>query len=235
MDACSRSASRTSAAALTSHSRARRSSASSAAMPPTGAVRIRSQNNFSLSRQEPSMDRSISLLFAASLLLAVVCGGAAAQGYPAKPVRIVVPAQPGGGLDLIGRTFADQLGRSMGQSFVVENISGGGGTIASQTVARAAPDGYTLMVGYVGTHGTNPAVRKVPYDAVRDFTAIAMVGGTPNVLVVQPSLPVVDIAGLIGFARKNAANYASGGIGTLNHLAMEQFRGAAGFEAVVVH
>jgi tripartite-type tricarboxylate transporter receptor subunit TctC len=183
------------------------------------------------------MDRSISLLFAASLLLAVVCGGAAAQGYPAKPVRIVVPAQPGGGLDLIGRTFADQLGRSMGQSFVVENISGGGGTIASQTVARAAPDGYTLMVGYVGTHGTNPAVRKVPYDAVKDFTAIAMVGGTPNVLVVQPSMPVADVASLIEFAKKNPAktNYASGGIGTLNHLAMEQFRGAAGFEAVVVH
>src|SRR4030095_5769645 len=130
---------------------------------------------------------------------------AAAQGYPAKPVRIVVPAQPGGGLDLIGRTIADKLGRSMGQSFVVENISGGGGTIASQTVARAAPDGYTLMVGYVGTHGTNPAVRKVPYDAVRDFTAIAMVGGTPNVLVVQPSLPVTDVASLIDFAKKNAA------------------------------
>jgi tripartite-type tricarboxylate transporter receptor subunit TctC len=183
------------------------------------------------------MDRSISLLFAASFVFAVLCEGAVAQGYPTKPVRIVVPAQPGGGLDLIGRTIADQLGRSMAQSFVVENISGGGGTIASQTVARSAPDGYTLMVGYVGTHGTNPAVRKVPYDAVKDFTAIAMVGGTPNVLVVQPSLPATDVASLIEFAKKNPAktNYASGGIGTLNHLAMEQFRGAAGFEAVVVH
>jgi len=183
------------------------------------------------------MERPTLLRFAASLLCALVPVLAAAQGYPAKPVRIVVPAQPGGGLDLIGRTIADQLSRSMTQSFIVENISGGGGTIASQTVARAAPDGYTLMVGYVGTHGTNPAVRKVPYDAVRDFTAIAMVGGTPNVLVVQPSLPVADVAGLIDFAKKNAAkmSYASGGIGTLNHLAMEQFRSAAGFEAVVVH
>jgi tripartite-type tricarboxylate transporter receptor subunit TctC len=149
----------------------------------------------------------------------------------------VVPAQPGGGLDLIGRTVADQLGRSMGQSFIVENISGGGGAIASQAVARAAPDGYTLMVGYVSTHGTNPAVRKVPYDAVRDFTAIAMVGGTPNVLVVHPSVPATDLKGLVEFARKNAGrtNYASGGIGTLNHLAMEQFRVAAGFEAVTAH
>ena len=183
------------------------------------------------------MARRTWLHFAASVLCALVPALAAAQGYPAKPVRIVVPAQPGGGLDLIGRTMADQLGRAMAQTFIVENISGGGGTIASQTVARAAPDGYTLMVGYVGTHGTNPAVRKVPYDALRDFTAIAMVGGTPNVLVVQPSMPVGDVASLIEFAKKNAktASYASGGIGTLNHLAMEQFRSAAGFEAIVVH
>ena len=184
------------------------------------------------------MQRPISLRFAASVLLfALVPALAAAQGYPSKAVRIVVPAQPGGGLDLIGRTIGDQLGRSMGQTFYIENISGGGGTIASQTVARAAPDGYTLMVGYVGTHGTNPAVRKVPYDALRDFTAIAMVGGTPNVLVVQPSMPVSDVASLIDFAKRNAAktSYASGGIGTLNHLAMEQFRSAAGFEAIVVH
>ena len=178
------------------------------------------------------MRRRIFLLFAASFAL-----GALAQTYPTKAVKILVPAQPGGGLDLIGRTVADQLGRSMEQSFVVENVSGGGGAIASQAVARAAPDGYTLMVGYVGTHGTNPAVRKVPYDAVRDFTAIAMVGGTPNVLVVHPPLPVADLKSLIDYAKKNAGkmNYASGGIGTLNHLAMEQFRAAAGFDAVPAH
>ena len=178
------------------------------------------------------MGRWISLLIAASFSV-----GALAQAYPAKPVKIVVPAQPGGGLDLIGRTVAVQLGRALEQAFVVENVSGGGGLIASQTVARAAPDGYTLMVGYVGTHGTNPAVRKVPYDAVRDFTAIAMVGGTPNVLVVHPSVPVADLKGLLDYAKKNAGkmNYASGGMGTLNHLAMEQFRSDAGFEAVVAH
>jgi len=179
-----------------------------------------------------------SLLFAAKFFLAALLPGfAGAQVYPVKPVRIVVPAQPGGGLDLIGRTVADQLGRAMGQSFIVENISGGGGAIASQAVARAAPDGYTLMVGYVGTHGTNPAVRKVPYDAVKDFTAIAMVGGTPNVLVVHPSVPVADLKGLVEFARNYAGktNYASGGIGTLNHLAMEQFRSAAAFDTITVH
>src|SRR3979409_395416 len=101
-----------------------------------------------------------------ALLLALAPLAASAQSYPSKPVKILVPAQPGGGLDLIGRTVADQLTRALDQSFVVENISGGGGAIACQTVARAAPDGYVLMVGYVATHGTNPAVRKVPYDPV---------------------------------------------------------------------
>ncbi|HXM81793.1 MAG TPA: tripartite tricarboxylate transporter substrate binding protein [Burkholderiales bacterium] len=181
--------------------------------------------------------RSISIakwLLAAAALLP---GLGAAQAYPVKPVKIVVPAQPGGGLDLIGRTVAEQLGRSMEQSFIVENISGGGGTIASQAVARAAPDGYTLMVGYVGTHGTNPAVRKVGYDAVKDFTAIAMVGGTPNVLVVNPSMPVADLKTLLEYAKNNAGKltYASGGMGTLNHLAMEQLKAAAGLDTVAAH
>jgi tripartite-type tricarboxylate transporter receptor subunit TctC len=186
--------------------------------------------------------RSTLLRFALSFLLAAMLPAlqpafAQAQSYPSKTVRIVVPAQPGGGLDLIGRTIAEQLGRALEQTFVVENVSGGGGGIATQAVARAAPDGYTLMVGYVGTHGTNPAVRKVPYDAVRDFTPIAMVGGTPNVLVVHPAVPATDLKSLIDHAKKNSGkiSYASGGIGTLNHLAMEQFRAAAGFEAVVAH
>jgi tripartite-type tricarboxylate transporter receptor subunit TctC len=173
-------------------------------------------------------------LLPAALAAVLCCSVAAAQSYPVKPVKIVVPAQPGGGLDLVGRTIAEQLGRSMGQTFIVENVSGGGGAIASQTVARAAPDGYTLMVGYVGTHGTNPAVRKVPYDAVKDFTAIAMVGGTPNVMVIEPSLPVADLRSFLDYAKKNAGKltYASGGIGTLNHLATEQFKAAAGLDSV---
>ncbi|MGE5641132.1 MAG: Bug family tripartite tricarboxylate transporter substrate binding protein [Clostridia bacterium] len=174
-------------------------------------------------------------LLAAALLGAPLAG--AAQSWPAKPVRIIVPAQPGGGLDLVGRTVADQLGRALNGSFVVENVAGGGGLIATQSTARAAPDGYTLMVGYVGTHGTNPAVRKMPYDAVRDFTPVAMVGGTRNVLVVQPSLPVHDLKSLVQYGKANAGkmNYASGGIGTLNHLSMEQFRSDAGFDALPAH
>jgi len=147
-----------------------------------------------------------------------------------------VPAQPGGGLDLIGRTIGHELGRALDQSFVIENIAGGGGSIACQTVARAAPDGYTLMVGYVATHATSPAVRKVPYDAIQDFTPIAMVGGTRNMLVVHPSVPVSDLKGFIQYAKTKAGKvtFGAGGIGTLTHLLIEQFQTAAGFETVIV-
>ena len=167
---------------------------------------------------------------AAALAGTALC--AAAQQYPTKPVKIVAPVQPGGGVDLTARTVAEQLSKSMGQSFIVENISGGGGVIASQTVARAAPDGYTLMLGYVATHGTVPAVRKVPYDAVKDFTPIAMVAGTPNVLVVGEKVPPNDLKSLVDYAKKNPISYGSSGQGSLTHLAMEQLRTAAGFEAV---
>jgi len=171
---------------------------------------------------------AVPLLAAAALLP----GTALAQAYPTKTVKIIAPVQPGGGVDLVGRTVAGELAKSLGQSFVVENVSGGGGVIASQNVARAAPDGYTLMVGYVATHGTVPAVRKVPYDAVKDFTPVAMVAGTPNVLVAGATVPVTDVKSLVEYAKKNKVSYGSAGQGSLTHLAMEQFRIAAGFEAV---
>ena len=161
--------------------------------------------------------------------------GALAQSYPTKPVKIIVPAQPGGGLDLIGRTVADQLTKAMSQSFFVENIGGGGGAIACQTVARAAPDGYVLMVGYVATHATSPAVRKVPYDPVKDFTPVAMVGGTPNLLVTGPALPLGDLKSVVQRGKKEPLKFGSGGIGTLNHLVMEQLKAAAGFDMITAH
>jgi tripartite-type tricarboxylate transporter receptor subunit TctC len=157
------------------------------------------------------------------------------QSYPTKPVKIIVPAQPGGGLDLIGRTIGAELGKALDQQFVIENVGGGGGSIACQQTARAAPDGYTLMVGYVATHATSPAVRKVPYDAIRDFTPIAMVGGTRNMLVVHPSVPVSSLKEFIDYAKNKTGkvSFGAGGIGTLNHLLIEQLKGAAGFDAVI--
>src|SRR5690349_16682844 len=138
--------------------------------------------------------------FLTALFVALIPMVTSAQSFPTKPVKILVPAQPGGGLDLVGRTIALELGKAFDQSFVVENSSGGGGSIAAMSTARAAPDGYTLMVGYVGTHGTNPAVRKLNYDAVNDFTPIAMVGGTPNILVVTPNVPANDLKSFRSFA-----------------------------------
>jgi tripartite-type tricarboxylate transporter receptor subunit TctC len=161
---------------------------------------------------------------------------AAPAGYPNRPVKIIAPQAPGGGVDLVARIVAERLTRVLGQSVYVENQAGAGGAIATQAAARAAPDGYTLMIGYVATHATNPAVRKVPYDAVKDFTPIAMIGGTPNVLAVRPSLPVKTLAELVEYAQKNPqkVNYGTSGKGTLNHLAMEQFKNAAKFESLSV-
>lgn len=173
------------------------------------------------------------LALAAVLAAATMLPGlSAAQDYPTKTVKIIAPVQPGGGVDLTARTVAEQLTKALGQTFIVENMSGGGGVIASQAVAKAAPDGYTLMLGYVATHGTVPAVRKVPYDAVKDFSPIAMVAGTPNVLVVATNVPATDIKSLVEYAKANKVSYGSAGQGSLTHLAMEQFRTAAGFEAV---
>jgi tripartite-type tricarboxylate transporter receptor subunit TctC len=172
-----------------------------------------------------------------TLLLAVplLAGGARAQAaYPVRPVRIIAPQAPGGGVDLVGRIVADKLSQALGQSFVIDNQAGAGGSIAAQAAARAAPDGYTLMIGYVATHATNPAVRKVPYDAIRDFTPIAMIGGTPNLLVVRPSLPVKTLAEYVAYARSHRVDYGTSGKGTLNHLVMEQFKNAAGFESLAV-
>ncbi len=165
----------------------------------------------------------ICVLFAPALV-------AAQDAWPNKTIKIIAPVQPGGGVDLVARLIADRLGKVLGQSIIVENMSGGGGIVGSQAAARAAPDGYTLMLGYVGTHGTNPALRKLPYDAIKDFTPIAMVGGTPNILVVNPTVPASNLKEFIAYAKANpnSVSYGSAGQGTLTHLAMEQLKEETG-------
>lgn len=154
--------------------------------------------------------------------------------YPNKTIRIIAPVAAGGGLDIIARSVAERLSKQTGQNFIVENLTGGGGIIASQTTAKASPDGYTLMIGYVGTHGTNPAVRKLPYDAIKDFTPIGMIGATPNVLVINNDLPAKTVQEFLVFAKKNPSkiSYGSAGQGTLTHLAMEQFKMVGDFYSV---
>ena len=161
-------------------------------------------------------------------LPALAAMGARAQAYPTRPVRYIVPVVAGGGSDFIGRTVTEPWGKLLGQNFVVENLGGGGGVIASQTAAKAAPDGYTLMQGYVATHGTSPATRKLPYDALRDFTPVGMIGGTPNVLIVNNLLPAADLAQFIAHLRANPGrlSYGSAGLGSLTQLAMELFKQA---------
>jgi tripartite-type tricarboxylate transporter receptor subunit TctC len=153
-----------------------------------------------------------------------------AQAFPSRPIHYIVPVAAGGGNDMIAREVAERWGKLLGQTFVVENLGGGGGVIASVACARAAPDGYTLMQGYVATHGTTPATRKVPYDAIKDFTPIGMIGGTPNVLVVNSSLPVKTLAEFIDYVKKNPGklSYGSAGQGSLTHLTMELFKQQTG-------
>ena len=150
----------------------------------------------------------------------------AQTSFPNKPIRYIVPVSPGGGSDFVGRTVCERWGQALKQTIVVDNQSGGGGTIACQTTARAAPDGYTLMQGYVATHGTSPATRKLPYDAIKDFTPIGMIGGTPNVLVVNAALPVTNLKEFIAYLRSNPGklSYGSAGPGSLTHLTMELFK-----------
>lgn len=175
------------------------------------------------------------LLRAAALSPLAWLTGAHAQAFPSKPIRYIVPVAAGGGSDMVGRTVTERWGQALKQTFVVENQSGGGGAIACQTTARAAPDGYTLMQGYVATHGTSPATRKLPYDAIKDFTPVGMIGATPNVLVVNASLPVNDLRGFVAYLKANPArlSYGSAGQGSLTHLTMELFKLQTG--AFVVH
>jgi tripartite-type tricarboxylate transporter receptor subunit TctC len=175
-----------------------------------------------------------TLLHAAPALALLPCP-VWAQAYPAKALRYIVPVPAGGGSDFIGRTVTERWGRQLGQGFVVENIGGGGGSIASTTAAKAAPDGYTLMQGYVTTHATSPATRKLSYDPIKDFTPIGMIGGTPNVLVVNPELPVHDLKQFVAHVRANPGklNFGSAGIGSLTHMVMELFKQAIG--GFIVH
>jgi len=182
------------------------------------------------------MQRRKLISVAPSLALAAFAApGRAQSGYPNKPIRYIVPVAAGGGSDFIGRTVTERWARQLGGSFVVENIGGGGGAIASMTAAKAAPDGYTLMQGYVTTHATSPATRKLGYDPLKDFTPIGMIGGTPNVLVVSPTLPVNDLKQFVDYVRANPAklNFGSAGIGSLTHMVMELFKQA--IDGFIVH
>lgn len=155
-----------------------------------------------------------------------------AQGtYPNRPVRLIIPFAPGGQTDILGRRFAQKLEAACGQSVVPENKGGAGGTIGSLEVVRAAPDGYTLEIGTSSTHSISPFIMaKQPYDPVKDFTSIALLGIIPMVIVVHPSVPAKNLKELIALVKANPNKYAYGsaGVGSINHLTGEMFKTQAG-------
>jgi tripartite-type tricarboxylate transporter receptor subunit TctC len=181
------------------------------------------------------MNRRSFLLSASAAAIALPRVSFARDDYPehGHPITYIVPVEPGGGSDYVGRATTSAWGQELGSTFVVENISGGGGVIACQKTMRAKPDGYTIMQGYVATLGTSPATRKLPYDPVKDFTAIGMIGGTPNVLVVNAKLPIHDLKEFIAYAKQHPnMNYGSAGAGSLTHLLMELLQQQAGTHMV---
>jgi tripartite-type tricarboxylate transporter receptor subunit TctC len=169
-------------------------------------------------------------------VLALACLSGLAQDYPSRPVKMVVPFGPGTTTDIIGRVIAEGLAKSLGQAVVVDNRAGAGGNIGSDLVAKSAADGYTILMGTVGTHAINPGLyRKMPYDAVKDFAPIAFAGSTPTLLVVAANSPFKTLKDLQAQAAKSGGvSFASAGNGTSGHLAGELLKARLGGEMVHV-
>jgi tripartite-type tricarboxylate transporter receptor subunit TctC len=173
--------------------------------------------------------------FLTSGLLALATN-AAAQTYPAKPIRMIVPYAPGGGVDIIARTTAQALSKRVAQQVIVDNRTGGGGNVGSDAVAKSAPDGYTLLMASPA-NTINPSLyAKMPYDPMRDLAAVALIASVPAVLLANRSLPVTSVKQLVALAKSKpgALTYGSGGSGTTEHLAGEMFKSLAGIDMLHV-
>jgi len=170
----------------------------------------------------------------AAVIAAVALAATAAQAadnYPSRSVQMIIPFAAGGPTDIVGRIMSAKMGEILGQTFVVEDRAGAGGNIGAEFVAKGTPDGYTLLFATVSTNAINPGLYKhMPYDAVKDFTAVARVGVTPTLLLVNPSMGVTDLKSLIALikANPNKYNYGSSGVGSILHLCGEEFKALAG-------
>ena len=166
-------------------------------------------------------------------LYALIAGSAFAQTWPSKPIKYVVPFAPGGSTDILGRTISEKLSVALGQPVVVDNKPGAGGGLGADFVAKAAPDGYTIMGGTISTHAINASLySNLPYDPVKDFVAVTLLARVPNMLVVNPDVPAKTVAELIALMKANPGKYtfASAGNGTSQHLSGELFKSMAGVE-----
>ena len=172
---------------------------------------------------------ALGLGFACALVPTLAC----AQGYPSKPIRFVVPYPPGGPLDTIARLLGQRVSESVKQPVIVDNKPGAGGNIGADVVAKSAPDGYTILMGAVATHAINPTLyASIPYDPIRDFQPVTQVASTPNVLIVNPSVPASNVREFIAYAKANSGklNFGSGSTGSAGHLAGELFKTLAGVD-----
>jgi tripartite-type tricarboxylate transporter receptor subunit TctC len=173
----------------------------------------------------------------AAAVLCLAAATSAAQEYPAKPIRMIIPYPPGGGTDFFARTLGAKLTEALGQPVVMENRPGAAGVIGADAVAKAAPDGYTIFIGQASNLAINPhLMAKLPYDPLRDFSPVSLVGGSPSLLVVHPSLPVHTVKDLVALARAKpgAIVYASAGTGSPGHISTEYFKRVAGVDMLHV-
>lgn len=176
-------------------------------------------------------------LIVVAFMAATMAFPAAAQSWPPGPVRFIVPFAAGGTTDLLARIFGQKMSAAWGQPVIIENRPGAGGIVGSEAVARSAPDGQTILLGTIGTHGVSTSLNKnLPYNPKRDFEPVTLLATLPNILVVNPAVPAKDLRSLIEYARANPGklDYASAGVGTASHIAAEYFKRLAGVDIVHV-